>query len=126
MDASTLFYLSKIASSYPGMAAAAAAAAAASNNSETSPTTLFNSSMLPSIGNNFSYDPSVLNSMAETYLRRMCTDPGSLSFNSSINILNNNSYNNSTASSPCLSSSSSSSSSLSSTSNSNQQGLFTS
>ena len=66
MDASTLFYLSKIANTYPGMAAAAAAAAAAT----TSPNAMVNNANDPMVN----YDPAVLNSMAESYLRRFYTE----------------------------------------------------
>ena len=84
MDASTLLYLSKMANSYPGMAAAAVAAAAATNNavSAQSPNTCIN--QLPI------YDPAVLTSMAENYLRRMySSDPSCLT-----SLIANNNGNN--------------------------------
>lgn len=69
MDAPTLFYLSKIANSYPGIAAAA------TNNDPNN----------SSNGNNLvPYDPSILNSMAEDYLRRIYTNSINFSLNNSI------------------------------------------
>jgi hypothetical protein len=63
MDASTLLYLSKMASGYPSMAAMQAAASlAVASNVPTEPTA-------PS-----SFDPSLLNSMTETYLRKLYAD----------------------------------------------------
>lgn len=89
MDASTLFYLSKIASSYPNMAAMLAAASTAGQCDMVPPT----------------YDPMLLNSMAENYLRKIysSTDSsvtdGSISSSSS----SSNTSLNSPSSSPSIS-----------------------
>ena len=105
MDASTLLYLSKIANF-------AQNAAAAASNSNTSSNGQILGSVNPGLNISPIYDPAMLNSMAESYLRRFCsTDPtGFSSFMTNIN--NNNNNNNSTASSPSSSSSSSLSNSL--------------
>lgn len=113
MDASAFFYLSKIANSYPGMAAAVAASTATNNNTsngESNNLGFLNQNMLNSLSN-FSCDPAVLNTMAENYLRRIYCDSNLFSsFHSQFpSFISNNNSNNSNASSPCLSSTSSSS-----------------
>jgi hypothetical protein len=90
MDASTLLYLTKIANSYPGMAAAAAAVAATSGPGTvpinlpqtTSPgMTCFNNEQMHNLLASQTQDPVLFNSMAENYFRRMYSDSVNFSLN---------------------------------------------
>ena len=114
MDTSTLLYLSKLANGSANMANMAMGNLQKSNSpSRSGAKDSVNSANISALMGNLAYDPMILNSMAESYLRRMYSDPtkfplnplsfASNCFNSSVNT------NGSSASSPSSSSSSSSS-----------------
>ena len=113
MDTSTLLYLSKLANGSANMANMAMSNLQKSNSPSRNGAKDSANANISALMGNLAYDPMILNSMAESYLRRMYSDPtkfplnplsfASNSYNSSVNM------NGSSASSPSSSSTSSSS-----------------